>query len=138
MPAAMIVPTKIRQLQFEVGGFALTDTRFGAGWRRERHTHDKAEFCFVLDGRFEETFGRTTVSGRPLDTSFKPAGAVHSTLVGGEGARCLVLEVPPSLERRASRAGPTLFRAGVPAELGARMVEELEIGDDLSVLALES
>src|SRR5215467_8272425 len=106
----MIRPTKIRRLQVDVAGYALTDTWFGPGYQRDRHIHDNAEFCFVLDGRFDETFERTTVSGRPLDTSFKPSGALHSTVVGRDGARCLVLEVPASRVRSLDR--PTLFRAG--------------------------
>jgi AraC family transcriptional regulator len=126
----------------QTAGFLLTDTGYSPGFARSWHVHDTPEFCFVFDGAFRETVGRTELPGRRLDLSFKPAGEVHCSEAGRTGARCLVIEVPPSRISAAdglARAldAPLSFQNGALADLGLRLVREMGITDELAPLVIE-
>src|SRR2546426_12433708 len=43
-------------LRREVGGSTLSETRYHAGRKLPRHSHDRSYFCFVLRGRFAEVY----------------------------------------------------------------------------------
>jgi len=138
MPAV----SKTRYRQTCAAGFLLTDTGYSPGFTRATHVHDLAEFCFVLDGRLLETVGPSSLPALRFDMTFKPAGVAHRSEASGNGARCLVIEVPTSrlkpdeaLARRLD--APVFFGNGVLAPLGLRVYRELRSGDELSPLVIE-
>ncbi len=127
--------------RLEAGDFCVIEQVYSSGHRIARHAHDAAEFCLVLSGGLTETLdGGTSLSCRPGEATFKPAGEEHQVSSSSEGARLLVVTVSPSR----SWHGPTAVALQRPASFpgalagfGARMKRELQSRDECTPLAVE-
>ncbi len=126
----------------EVGGFVLVESAYAPQAVLPRHFHERASFSTPLRGSFLESVGTRTIDCSAGEVLVRPAGEVHSNRYGGNGARCLLVEVQP--ERLASLRGFTsLFDAPstLPREiavLARRVHAELAASDDAAPIAIEA
>lgn len=124
-----------------VHGAELRELVYGDG-ALPRHVHDKAGFCVVLDGSYEERYGgRTLVCGAHTIT-FSPAGEEHTNVFASSRSHCLTIDVPAAwVDRldgsRAKLAEPFQTRGGALASLGERLLGEVRDGGDGSTLIIE-
>jgi AraC family transcriptional regulator len=126
-----------------VDGLRLTETTYAPELELPRHAHELACFVVVLDGVFDEAFGRRARDCGPLSLIFRPAGEVHSDRFRRAGARCLNVEVEPAWLERVRRCSAVLddsaeFRGAAFAWLGVKLAREFRLADDVSSLAIES
>lgn len=87
------------------GDFALTWLRHDAARPLPRHGHEHAYFCLIAQGGYAERFGSTHVRYRSRTVLFHPPGIVHRDEIAPGGASFLIVEIGPSLLRRAELAG---------------------------------
>jgi AraC family transcriptional regulator len=125
-----------------VAGITIVESAYSPELRIPPHQHAEAFFDLVLDGACSEV-----VQGRPrqrerLTLGFHPAGEVHSSCWYGPQARCLAIEVPPTLIDRVRHYSPILdhsvsFPAGPPRLLATRLYDEFQHLDEVSPLVIE-
>ncbi|HTM58053.1 MAG TPA: AraC family transcriptional regulator [Candidatus Udaeobacter sp.] len=132
--------TPVRRASF--GDLRLVETSFRPNARIERHRHERAYFCLITNGAFEESRGRDVRDYRAGTLVFRPAGEEHSERFGERGGRCLNVEIPQHwLERHASTRVtlPSSLEMRGPriASIADRIGAELRESDDLRFLALE-
>jgi len=77
-----------------VGGFILTETTHQPNQKLSRHSHERANIAFVLNGSFTEILDRRNIECSPQTLVIKPAGEAHANRYGRVGMRCLLIEVP--------------------------------------------
>jgi len=58
---------------------------FDPGYVAPRHTHPGEEIIYVLEGTLEYVIGGKTVTVKPGDVLFVPAGTIHSVTNVGSG-----------------------------------------------------
>lgn len=74
-------------------GFSVRQMCYPPGYRQAPHAHDSTGITLVVDGSFCETAqGREEVASA-LSVVVKPAGTVHSDVVGPRGARTVRVEI---------------------------------------------
>ena len=69
---------------------------YGAIYRSAAHAHPYGSLSVVLRGGFDERVGRCSKTLSPLDVVFKAPGVEHADACGGDGARTLMVVLPPS------------------------------------------
>lgn len=102
----------------------LTETRYSPRTRLPRHAHELPMFVFVVDGSFDESFGRHDRTCGPARLIFRPAGESHEQVFLDRGCACLTMELPSLGERALDGADGRLDLAGVPAMLAMRIYDE--------------
>lgn len=113
-----------------VSNFTLLESLYLPNQRHSKHSHERATFCLVLQGRFTETHGRDSLACVPSTLLFYPAGETHSESFHNLRSRCFVIELKPTwLERLDDFSAlvnqPADFHGGVRERvfrLGCRMV----------------
>lgn len=91
--------------------------------RIAQHEHDLMKICIVLEGAFVERNGPDLRSLRPNDVLVRASRRVHINQYGGNGARSLLLELPPdhrpiaALQRFETSAVPPVPVARAAAQL---------------------
>jgi len=91
--------------------------------RIAQHEHDLVKICIVLEGAFVERNGADLRSLRPNDVLVRASRRLHINQYGGNGARSLLLELPPD---HPSIAALRRFEtSAVPREPVARAAAEL-------------
>jgi AraC family transcriptional regulator len=126
-----------------IGEFVMTETRYAAGAVLPTHSHEQACLVVVLRGSFDERFESRGREGEPGMLIVRPEGERHSDAFGGDGGRCLNVEMAPAWLARVRAASPVLAESaaltgGTFPLLGRRLQEELAHADDASPLAIES
>jgi AraC family transcriptional regulator len=120
-------------------GFSLAEVRDVEGLRVERHTHDEAHFCVVLDEGYRS-------SARGLDDLCSrgtllhhPAGTTHEDRFLRPGGRFLVLKPVPDAPLPAEGLPPTsvAFQEPRVRVLCEKLALEARRSDLSSTLALE-
>lgn len=124
-----------------VGGLILAESRYLPFSETPFHWHETSSFTMVFDGGYREEFAGKKFECRFGRALYRPAGEVHRDHIGGEGAHCLMVEMPePWLASMAARGlrlrGP--WQAPDCADLAMRVRSELLLSDELSALAIES
>jgi AraC family transcriptional regulator len=122
----------------EAGPFRLTDARFPAGERLDRHSHDRVTFAVMLEGSFDLLIGGRRLAC-PAGTVFtEPAGESHANQIGTLGAHVVVTQPDPALDlpRPCARLldGIGHFESAAITRLGRRLGRELSRPDDLTPL----
>jgi hypothetical protein len=79
------------------GDFVLTERAYPSGYRTPVHSHERALFCTVLDGGYEE---------HHQGILFHAAGEEHLEHFGDSGGRSLIVEAQASWLERACEALP--------------------------------
>src|ERR1041385_5448818 len=126
----------------EAGGFRFTETTYTSGQELPTHAHERACFCLVLEGGFEERYGRRSRDGHPHLLIYRPSGEVHTDRFHSMGGRCLNIEIEDSQMEYARRHALTLDDstdfAGCPTvSLALRLYQEFRLLDSAACLAME-
>src|SRR6267143_216087 len=122
-----------------IAGFTLTETAYLPGLTLPKHSHEQAYFCFVLQGRFTEIYGKHSRSCRPSTLIFHPAGEIHSDNFH-TGVRCFNIQLTTSWLKRAQSGiinAPAKFSGGQVGYLAARLYSEFRRLDEFSSLVVE-
>lgn len=125
--------------------FEVAECEYRPHGRFSRHPHDRAGFCLVLDGGFEELDerrGASAIRHEPATLVYHPAGAAHTNVISDRGSRCLTVEIAPavlsSLEGRTAVAGAlNVSRRGAAHWFAYKLREELHSRDDLTPLLID-
>jgi AraC family transcriptional regulator len=130
------------QRSLEVAGLTFAETVYTAGLEIPTHEHADAFFYFVIEGQYDEVYGRKTRSGSPSVLVFHPAGELHSNRWHRAGGRVFHIDISQaragSIREHASVLdGPAEFRGGVAPWLASRLYREYRRPDGASPLALE-
>jgi quercetin dioxygenase-like cupin family protein len=125
------------------GEFWLTESSYAPESKTPRHAHEYAFFYTVLEGGYTETFGKTTLTPKPLAFVFHPAGDPHSHQCPGGSGRCFNLDVPPrQIEQLRDYApiseAPRELEGGLLSWLGVRLYHEFRESDPVSTLAIQA
>lgn len=126
----------------EVAGFRLTETAYPARLRLPKHSHERPYFCLILQGVYDETYGR---KGRVCKRSmlvYHPSGEVHSQHFKETAGRLFRLEVSDAWMERVRALTPVLddpleFQGGMLPLLAAKLHREFRLMDEVSTLAIE-
>jgi AraC family transcriptional regulator len=125
----------------ELGGITVSTTLHPEGSQLAAHYHERAYFCFVTTGRFEERAGGSAHRCAAGTLVFHPPGDVHGDSFAA-ATRCLNLELSAGFgltsgALRDAFARRDQRRALGLASLARRVQRELGAGDPASGLALQ-
>ncbi len=124
-------------------GCTVTHAWFPPNAVLDPHTHDRTIFAVMLDGSFDSAIAHRRLECTPTTVWTEPREERHANYIGRAGARVVVIQPDPA---RADLFAPFtaltdevhLFRhAGIAAD-ARRMLTELEVGDSLTPLAIDS
>ncbi len=59
-------------------GVSLAETVGASNLKLPLHTHRLAGFCLILQGGYNESYGKTVLECKPGSVKFHPAGEPHS------------------------------------------------------------
>lgn len=76
-----------------VDGFVISETVYTSGVELTRHSHERAGFCAVLQGKFLEFRTGNKRLYQPSDLIFRPPGEQHANRFLSAGGRCLNIEI---------------------------------------------
>jgi AraC-like ligand binding domain len=107
-----------------------------------QHSHQKTYFCLLLQGVYEETWGRDTFVRKPGTLALAASGGVHSNRIHSSGIRFFSIEMTqPWLDRANGHLkyfqGLTQFDNGLLPWLAMRLYREFRCEDDVAPLAIE-
>lgn len=68
-----------------VAGFELSEIAYCADLKLPAHRHERAGFCLVLSGIYNEDYGSSLLPCRPQTVTFSPAQERHSNHFGRAG-----------------------------------------------------
>lgn len=126
----------------EVAGLSLAEATHPPGLQVPPHSHEKAHFCLLLQGRYEENCGKDIIVRGPSTLAFMPSGAIHSNRIHSTGIRFFSIEMTRCWLNRANGhlafiRGLTQFDNGPLPWLAMRLYREFQSEDDVSPLAME-
>ncbi len=126
----------------ESAGLRLTEANYSRGIELPQHSHTYAGFCLLLQGRYEENWGKAIVLRKPGSLMFVASGELHSSRIHRAGIRFLSIEMmPPWLERVNGNSrllrGLIQFDGGSLPWLAMRLYREFRSEDDVAPLAIE-
>jgi AraC family transcriptional regulator len=81
------------RIHCSVAGFVVTDGRYPEFCEIGRHDHDLASLCIVLDGSYDEVFGRRTRHAVAGTIIAHPPGEHHADRHGPAPTRILTIEI---------------------------------------------
>jgi AraC family transcriptional regulator len=140
------VPVTMGSPQFrtiETNGFVVTDAWFPPGAVLPRHTHDRAIFATMLEGRFDSVIARRRIECTRASVWVEPTGEPHANFISRDGARVIVLQPNPAHAPLFEPFAQYLdipsgqHHAGVAAD-ARRIAAEIAAPDPLTALAVES
>ena len=123
-------------------GFQVSELIYVPSVVLPNHAHARANFCFVLQGSYEEAHGHRSQRHAATDLVFHPAGQMHSDRHAPTTVRLLSVELAPErLEQVGGRSdvlsSPRAITGGPAVPLCRRLHREICQPDDLSPLAIE-
>lgn len=74
-------------------GFCVLPVAYAPGYRRPPHSHDTTGITLLVDGFFREAAHGREEEASALSVVVKPAGTVHSDVVGPRGARTVYVGI---------------------------------------------
>jgi AraC family transcriptional regulator len=127
----------------ETDGFIVTDAWFPPGAVLARHTHERAIFATMLEGRFDSVIAQRRIECTRASVWVEPTAEPHANFISREGARVIVLQPNPA---HAGLFEPFSSYLDVPsgqhhASVTAdarRIAAEIASPDALTALAVES
>jgi AraC family transcriptional regulator len=125
-----------------VADLTLTVVRYAQRTKLPQHAHDRACFCLILSGHYDEVFGPRTVHCNPSTVLFRPAQEPHCNTFNDDESKCLLIEVEAAwLERVREYTKlldePVKRDGGLPARTALAVFRQCDSRDDLSSLAIE-
>jgi AraC family transcriptional regulator len=129
--------------KMEVGNFILSETVYPRGLRVARHSHENAYYCIVLQGSYDQAYGRKSRVSGPLTLEYHPPDELHSAHFPNGDVRSFNIELRPSWLAMLADFPVLLkesadYRGGRPAWLAVRLYQEYRSQDNLTPLAAES
>jgi AraC family transcriptional regulator len=124
-----------------VAGLALTETTYASRLKLPKHSHEFAYFCFVLDGNFTESYGKSVRSCQRASLIFNPSNESHADEFHSE-ARCFNIQMDNfwlDRVRQFSNVADRLveLHGGIPSHLAMKIYQEFRTFDSLSALIIE-
>jgi AraC family transcriptional regulator len=122
--------------------FLFVESRFAPRCRLERHSHENACLCFIIEGSFEETYGRRHRRCSKSTLLFRPSDESHLDQFELGGARCINIEITPLLldrltaEIRAERDSTEISDINLKS-LATKLYREFLWDDEVSAMAME-
>lgn len=123
--------------------FVITERNYPAGYSTPIHAHERALFCLVLDGGYEERHCRRMLQCTSTTMLFHAAHEDHLEKFGDCGARSLIVELAPEwLERIRQIASLNLqstlaHEGGMLQPVCAKLYQEFLSGDPVSGVVIE-
>jgi AraC family transcriptional regulator len=119
----------------------LRESAYSRGLILGRHSHAHAYLSFVIDGHYTETYQSNSAICGNGTLRFLPAGEVHSNAYD-DGARCLLVQLPPSIldhlhDHSAILDYPGQIAGGKAEWLGRRLYTEFRQRDSAAPIAIE-
>ena len=126
----------------KVASFELSERAYPPRYQTPKHSHKRALFCFVLQGKYTEEYGKLTRECEPSTLLFHPVGECHAEYFHDLGGRSFVIEIEPVWLNRLSEHlalvdTPSEFKGGAPELLARRLYRELSEPDGVSALVIE-
>lgn len=125
-----------------VKGLPLAEAVYASKLELPKHSHRHSGFCFVLQGRYTESYGKTLLECEPSYVKFQPAGEEHTDVYGNETVRCFIIELQPEWLTRMGASSlvgnnPLIYKSTTLAWLMARLRAEFQSTEDESPLLIE-
>ena len=125
-----------------LGGFQVSELVYEPSVVLPNHAHERANFCYVLQGSYEEVCGRRSQRHATTSVVFHPAGQTHSDRHDPVPVRLLSVELAPErLEQLGRRSdllrSPSASTSGNAVHLCWQLHRESRQPDDASALAME-
>lgn len=125
----------------ELLNVSLRETVYRPGLRLAPHMHANSYLSFIVEGRYTETYQGNSVTAGAGSVRFLPAFEVHSNTYD-DGARCLLVELPPDSIERLKDHAHILDRPGEvtnprAALLARRLYSEFRQHDPAANIAIE-
>lgn len=125
-----------------VKGLSLMEVSYSPNLELPYHSHRLAGFCLVLQGRYNESYGKTVLECNPSSVKFHPAGEAHSDFYGNKTVHNFIVEIEPAwLTRMGANYlvgnNPSVFRNNSMTWLMARLRREFHSTDAESPLVIE-
>lgn len=120
-----------------VAGLLLTETRYAAGVRIPRHSHERGYFCLVRRGHYREVFSGGQRQCGPHTLAWHPPGEWHAEEFEGAEARSFNVELTPDWPRSRPLERPFATRDADLVALSLRMYREFQCPDTASGLMIE-
>lgn len=126
----------------QVASFQLSERVYSPGYQTPKHTHKQALFCFVMQGRYTETYGNLTRECTSSTLLFHPPGELHAEHFHEAGGRSFIVEIAPSWLARLREYLPFAessadFQGSVFALLAHKLYREFTDADPVSPLIIE-
>jgi AraC family transcriptional regulator len=126
----------------DVAGFGLTETIYPTHCKLPEHSHELPYFGLILQGIYNENYGRKTRVCQPYMLVYHPTGEVHSQHFRQAGGRLFRIEIClQSMERLGGcvlvRDQSADFQGNAPCRLAARLYYEFREMDEVSPLVIE-
>ena len=128
----------LRDLDF--GHLKISERSYLGGFRTPRHVHERALFCFVLDGSYIETYGAKSRQCVRSSILFHAAHEPHEEHFEERGGRSLIVQgdvewlarLPGSLDR-----ATMAFRAGELPPVADKIYREFSTPDEATPMVIE-
>ena len=126
----------------DAAGLCLTEATHPPRLRVPPHAHEKTHFCLLLQGVYEENWGREIFVRKPGTLALAAGGGVHSNRIHSSGIRFFSIEMTqPWIDRANGHLkyfqGLTQFNNGSLPWLAMRLYREFRSEDDVAPLAIE-
>jgi AraC family transcriptional regulator len=106
------------------------------------HAHEQAFFAILLQGSYEERYGRRCVAHRRMSVAFRPAGMAHRDHISAPGTRFFIIEIAKHWEDRMREYLPhwsaqPVMCSGDATWLAARLYDGLRSSIECSPLVVK-
>lgn len=86
--------------RISAANLVLVESLYLPNFKLEKHSHANACFCFVIEGAFNETYGRKQRSCPPSTLLFRPSDESHFDHFQNAKTRCLNIDIEADLLER--------------------------------------
>lgn len=139
-----VVAARCDKIRFPTSGIDCRRAVYGATAATGRHYHDDSNLVFTLAGSLSQFMSSRTTLLSPGSLMYVPAGEMHSTNFGRQGASCFFVAIDTVwLERRFNSAKvdasePRIISgASYLHAVALKMYEEFKHPDELSDVIME-
>lgn len=88
-----VIAARCEKVRFPNSGIECRRALYGAASSTGRHYHDDANVVFTLSGSLTQTMGSQGTVLAPHSLMYVPAGEIHATTFGPQGARCFFVSI---------------------------------------------
>lgn len=123
-------------------GVHIVEASYGGDQGLPTHSHEAAFICLLLDGSYEEWYGRKRVGYQPYTAVFHPPGEEHRVRMSPKGGRVLNVELSADVLQKLLNCSSHLTTAPEPnggkiTTTALRLYREVGSDDPCAALAVE-